>query len=304
MSEPRILSFYLEPGLKESAEAGEHNFLGKIAGVARAAGFETRYFGNGADERARSLTRPGYALFHMEAPTHARAVTVRRAYTYPFWSIERTEKRWEFDVAKAAFDPGEAPAKEAARFAGFWRQRLCGDWAQAPESGHVYIALQGRLLERRSFQSCAPVEMVEAVLRNEAERPVVAGLHPKESYSEAELEALEKLEEKHPRLRVRMGGMEQLLPGCDYVVTQNSGVGFMGYFHRKPLVLFGQIDFHHIAAKAGEIGAKEAIRLAPGMAPDFDGYLWWFLQKMAINAGRSEAEEKIADRLRALGWPV
>ncbi len=304
MSDARILSFYLEPGLKESAEAGEHNFLGKIAAVARAADFEIFYQGNGPEERQKSLERKGFALFHMEPPTHRCAVTVRRAYSYPFWSIERTEKRWEFDVARAVFDPGAVLAKEAARFAGFWRKRFFGEWPETGEKGHVYAALQGRLLEHRSFQSCAPIEMLRAVLRQERQRPVVAGLHPNEVYTEAELQALETLRKSHPNLDIRRGGMEALLPGCSYVVTQNSGVGFMGLFHARPLVLFGRADFHHIALKTWEIGVEEALRRAPGHDPDFEGYLWWFWQKMAINAGRPEAEERIAQRLRDHGWPV
>lgn len=304
MSAPRILSFYLEPGLKESAEAGEHNFLGKIAAVARAANFEVLYHGNGPEGQRESLAREGFAVFHMDPPTHDRAVTVRRAYSYPFWSIERTEKRWDFDVARAAFDPGAVPRKEAGRFAGFWRKRLFGAWPETHEKGHVYIALQGRLLEHRSFQSCAPVEMVRAVLRHERERPVVAGLHPREDYSAEEMQALDKLAKTHSNLSIRAGGMEVLLPGCAYVVTQNSSVGFMGLFHARPLVLFGRVDFHHIALKTWEIGVAEALGRAPGHAPDFEGYLWWFWQKMAINAGRPEAEEKIAQRLRDHGWPV
>jgi hypothetical protein len=101
-----------------------------------------------------------------------------------------------------------------------------------------------------------------------------------------------------------MGGVESLLPGCDYVVTQNSAVGFAGFFFGKPLVLFGQIDFHHIALKPAELGVREAIAAAPGWAADYDSYLWWFLQDRAINAGRPEAEEKTSARLRSFGWPV
>lgn len=304
MNDARILRFYLEPGLKESAESGKHNFLGKIAAVARAADFEVSYHGNEPEEREKSLERKGFALFHMEPPTHERAVTVRRAYSYPFWSIERTEKRWEFDAARAAFDGDDVPRREATRFAGFWRKRLFGEWPETYEKGHVYAALQGRLLEHRSFQSCAPIEMLRAVLRQEREKPVVAGLHPNEDYSAAELQALEKLQKSYPNLDLRMGGMEALLPGCAYVVTQNSSVGFMGLFHARPLVLFGWVDFNHIALKIWEIGVEEALRRAPGHRPDFEAYLWWFWQKMAINAGRPEAEERIAQRLRDHGWPV
>ena len=302
MSRPRVMSFYLEPGLKESAEAGQHNFLGKIADAGRRAGMEVMFCGNSAGEVAGSDPAREFAVMHMDPPPHANAVTVRRAYYYPFWSIERSEKRWEFDVARASFHAAEVPEKEARGFVRRWRRKWFDGWAAGPE-GHAYVPLQGRLLEKRSFQVCSPVEMIEAVLEHDPNRPVIAALHPKERYSASELAALERLEAKHDRLTLTMGGVESLLPGCDYVVTQNSAVGFAGYFFDKPLVLCGRIDFHHIALSAQkDIG--EAIRHAPNWRADYDAYLWWFLQKMAINAGRPEADEKIAARLRGFGWPV
>jgi hypothetical protein len=304
MSKHPTLSFYLEPGLKESAEAGRHNFLGLIAGVARGAGMGIRYFDNSLEQREKSAQRDEWAVFHMDPPSHDRVAVVRRAYTYPFWSIERTERRWEFDVAKADFDAGEVAPKEATRFAGFWRKRLFGEWGAVGRDGVVYVPLQGRLDERRSFQTCSPLEMIEAVLEHEKTRRVVAALHPKETYTDQELARLEALAENAPRLTIGMGGVERLLPRCDYVVTMNSGVGFSGLFLHKPLVLFGQIDFHHIAARADRMGAKAAIEAAPEMAPDYDAYLWWFLQKHSVNAGRPEAAERIRERLLALGWPV
>jgi hypothetical protein len=301
MNKPRVMSFYLEPALKESAEAGQHNFLELIASVGRAAGMEIEHYEDAAAVHSDPMRE--FAVVHMAPPPHENAVTVRRAYYYPFWSIEQTSKRWDFEAAKAAFDAAEVPHEEAKRFAARWRRKWFAGWS-AEQSGHVYIPLQGRLLEQRTFQSCAPIEMLEAVLTVETQRPIIAGLHPKESYSEEEMKALEELQGRYPSLSVQMGGMEQLLPGCDYVVTENSGVGLAGFFWSKPLVLFGQIDFHHIATKAWERGAQDAIRAAPNMRADYDAYLWWFLQKMAINAGRPEAKEKIAARLRGFGWPV
>lgn len=303
MKQPEVMHFYLEPGLKQSAEAGTHNFLGKIANVGRAAGMQIRYCGNSEEERARSDPRAEWAVMHMDPPPHARAVTLRRAYYYPFWSIEQTGQRWNFDVARAGFSPDDVAQKEAARFVARWRRKWFEGW-EAVTRGHVYVPLQGQLLRRRSFQSATPLEMVEDVLRHDPERRVIATLHPRENYSIEERAALEALESKHRRLSVVNGGIEGLLAGCDYVVTQNSAAGFAGYFWDKPLVLYGQSDFHHIAAKVWESEPRAAIGIAPQLQPDFERYLYWFLQIMAVNAGRPEAEEKIANRLRGFGWPV
>lgn len=304
MGSARHLTFYLDDGLRQSAEAGQHNFLALIADVARAAGFTIAYRPDSDAERAASAGRDGYAIFHMTEPTHDRALTIRRVYHYPFWAIERTARRWEWEVARTPFDPETVPQPEARRFYRFWRKRLFGDLPdQVRRDGFVYVPLQGRLLDHRSFQSCAPLDMLRTVLAADP-RPVVAALHPKEVYSEVERRALDDLARDHPRLQIRLGGMETLLQGCDYVVTENSSAAFNGFFFGKPAVLFAGSDFPHIALDAGRMGAASALAAAPAHSPDYAAYLHWFWQRMSINAGRPEAKEKIAARLRAAGWPV
>ncbi len=303
MSEHRV-TFYLEDGLRQSAEAGQHNFMNLVAEVLRAAGFTVHYRPDTAAERAASATRPGYALFHMAEPTHDRALTLRRVYHYPFWAIERTARRWDWRVAQTAFPADAVPRKEADRFYRFWQNRLFGNAPDAAtRDGFVYVPLQGRLLQHRSFQSCAPLDMLRAVLAHDP-RPVVAALHPKEVYSDAERAALDRLEQEIPRLTVTLGEMERWLTGCDYVATENSSAAFNGFFFGKPAVLFARADFHHIAADAARLGAEEALRAAPEVQPDFSGYLHWFWQQMAINAGRPEAKDKIRAALLRGGWPV
>jgi hypothetical protein len=109
---------------------------------------------------------------------------------------------------------------------------------------------------------------------------------------------------QHDRLFMQIGGMERYLRTCDYVVTQNSSAGFMGYFFAKPLILFSKSDFHHIALNAAEIGAAEAFARVGDHRPDYAAYLHWFLQEGAINAGRPEAKDRIRDVLRDHEWPV
>lgn len=304
MSEPRRVIFYLEDGLRQSAEAGQHNFLNLVGEVLRATGFDLAYRPDSEEERAASASRPGYALFHMAEPTHDRALTLRRVYHYPFWAIEPSGRRWEWRVAQAEFPADAVDRAEADRFYRFWQTRLFGDAPQqASRDGFVYVPLQGRLLQHRSFQSLSPLDMLRAVLAHDP-REVIAGLHPKEVYSEQELTALDRLEQDNSRLTVTLGGMERWLTGCDYVVTENSSAAFNGYFFGKPAVLFARSDFHHIAADAARLGAAEALRAAPQMQPDYAGYLHWFWQQMAINAGRPEAKDKIRAALLRAGWPV
>ncbi|UWQ91416.1 hypothetical protein K3727_00935 [Rhodobacteraceae bacterium M382] len=306
MPDDRILTYYLHDQLRQRAERGGHNFINRINRVVRAAGFDIAYLGHDPDTLQQSVDRPGYAMFHMSDPLHDRALTMRKVYEFPFWNIADTAKRWEWPVSMADFTPcPDTPRQEMDRFYRFWSKRQFGDAPQrAQEDGYVYVPLQGRLLDHRSFQTCSPISMIQAVLEHEPRRKVIATLHPKETYAQAELTALERLESRYPRLEIAVGGMVDLLANCDYVVTQNSSAGFAGFFFGKPLVLFGRIDFHHIAANVHRTGVARALEMAPQLRPDYAAYIYWFWQKMSINAGIDGAEGKIRDRLLTAGWPL
>ena len=145
--------------------------------------------------------------------------------------------------------------------------------------------------------------MIKAVLAHDQTRYIMATLHPSEIYSVAEQQALEKLIAANERLYVRTGPSDRYLQNCDYIVTQNSSVGFLGYFLEKPLILFGKTDFHHIALHASGDNT-EVFEKVTDHNPDYAAYMHWFLQLRSINAGRPEARTRIRTVLRGHGWPV
>lgn len=300
MKTDQTVTFYMEPDLCKSAQAGKHNFIGKLVDVMMRAGLDVRYVLFGRTIPAGT----GWTMSHIKSPPDAKGLCFRRVYHYPFWQIENSAERWAWDVAQAAFEPDPAEAKEAARFYGFWQNRLFGDAPQnTSRSGFVYVPLQGKLLDHRPFQLCSPLEMLEHCLA-QTRLPVITTLHPNEHYDRAEIAALTKLEKTHDRLTVQTGGMGELLAACDYIVTQNSSVAFNGYFFGKPSLLFRKADFHHIAVQAVAEDLAAGFDAVGQAAPDYAAYVHWFWQKNSINAGRPEAEDMIAARLRRFGWPV
>ncbi|MCX7565877.1 hypothetical protein OS189_05935 [Sulfitobacter sp. F26169L] len=297
MTTSETATFLMEPELCESAQAGEHNFIGKLAGVMTQAGLDVVYAPFGQEPKGRSMS-------HIKSPPDPMGLCFRRVYHYPFWQIEQSAERWAWDVAQSEFAPERSEADEAARFYTFWQKRLFSDaCGNATREGFVYVPLQGKLTEHRPFQVCSPLEMVEHCLAHTL-APVIATLHPQERYSRAEIAALSRLEKQHDRLSVQTGGMQSLLMQCDYVVTQNSSVAFNGYFFGKPALLFRKTDFHHIAVQADPADIAAGFTAVGQSKPDYAAYVHWFWQKNSINAGRPDAEERIAARLRRFGWPV
>ena len=300
MAQDATFRFYLEEPLRTSAANGEHNFINLVVKVMKRAGFDPAF------DRlpAGDVPADEYSLSHMVNPPNDRGLVFRRVYHYPFWQIEAVAQRWQWDVARAAFDPGQA-SKDSLRFYRFWQNRLFGDAPQeARKEGYIYVPLQGHLGRKRVFQACSPLEMIEHCLEHDPKRAVVATLHPKEHYSTQDLVDLDALKRRYPRLTIDTGNMAGYLRTCDYVVTQNSGAAFSGYFFEKPALLFAKIDFHHIAERADMKDLSKSFAKVAARAPAYDKYIWWFWQDQSINAGREDAEDKIAARLRRFGWPM
>lgn len=301
MTDAKTVHFLLERALCQSAACGNHPFIAKMALVLESAGFQVEY-------REHDAADPGsdvYTLSHMRAPKSKRGLVFRRVYEYPFWQIESTAERWDWDVAKATFDPAGVPGQDAAQFYAFWQKR---QFQQAPQNTSrdsvVYVPLQGRLTEQRSFQSCTPLAMIGHCIAHEPNRQIIATIHPNERYSRTEIAALEALEARHKNLRIDVEGMIPLLQACDYVVTQNSSVAFAGYFFGKSALLFGKIDFHHIAVTADMNDLAHSFKAVREAEPDYARYLYWFWQEKCINAGRDDVYGKITARFQRFGWPM
>lgn len=301
----RILRIYLEPDELKRARDGEFNLMNRIKSAFEWQGFRVDYMRNNPEQRLKSADRNGYSLFNMQDPFHSRALNLRRAYYYPFWRIENTADRWEFEVAKKHFESVEIDPNAAQNWAKNWRKWLFKGAATNPvRENMVYVPLQGRLLETRSFQAASPIQMIKMTLEHDTSRRILVGLHPGENYSTSELSALETLSQENSRLSVQTGGMEQALRLCDYVVTQNSSAALSGFFFGKPAILFAKVDFHHICLNVLDIGAGEAFGRITAHQPSYDEYLYWFIQLNAMKADSDNIEAEIIERVNALGWDV
>ena len=301
MNSPDFVTFYMEPDLCKAAQAGSHNFISKVGDVIKRGGLDVQYL---PFDQQNNREGKQWSMSHIKSPRTSDGLCFRRVYHYPFWQIEQSSERWSWDVAQAGFLPDPAEAKEAERFYGFWQNRLFGDGPKkAKKNGYIYVPLQGRLLVHRPFQVCSPIQMVKHCLEY-SDAPVIVALHPNENYSAAEVSALEQLEKEHGQLTVQLGGMNDLLVGCDYIVTQNSSVAFNGYFFSKPALLFRKTDFHHIAVQADLADLATGFSKVQNTNPDYAAYVHWYWQKNSINAGKPDAEDRIKARLIRFGWPL
>ncbi|WP_405402232.1 hypothetical protein [Paracoccus sp. Ld10] len=295
-----LLTVYLHPPVLQTAQAGKLGVVNRIRALLEPRGWTVRVERSGTDARAQAPDRPGYALFNMERPTHDRALTFRLAYHYPYWRLERMAERWRWPIAQCAFDPSRIEEHAARNFARRLRARVLP--GPDPVRGdHILIPLQGHIRRQRSFQSASPIQMIRAAARTG--RPCIATLHPKEVYDDADRTALDRLARHHPNLTIG-GDTAAALRDCAFVVTQNSGVGFDGLILGKPVVLFGQSDYHHITLNAGVLGAEHALALAPGHDPPAAKFLDWFLRRTSLDMMAPDADDRLLAAMKKGGWPV
>ena len=251
---------------------------------------------------AREAPASDLSLVHMRAPLSPRGIVFRHAYGGPFWRFERTERRADWPVARARFDPERIDPDAAARFFRRWRDALHPGAGAATRDGPLYMPLQGRLLERRSFQHCAPIAMIRAVAATGAS--VRATLHPRESYAEAERAALAAVAAEHPNLVVAPWPMADALRRCAGVVTMTSSVAVHALLHDKPAALWGQTEFHHACLDGAALGAPEAVRRLADHRPDAARYLWWFWKETALDLSAPDIGARLRAHLGRRGWPV
>lgn len=289
MARDRILNFYLSARKREMVAAGQ-GIYGRIGQAVLAEGWALKLRDTG-----EAVAGPGYHLIYNSAVLEPHCLVLRRCYMEPFYRIETSNYRWEWEVANLPFTPSAG----AEWFLKHWQGRIFRGEAIA-QKGYIFMPLQGKLLECRYFQELSPIDMIAATLAADPTRQIFATLHPKETYSDAEMTALQRI---GGRFEVVDRPSLPLLAGCDYVVTENSAMALSGFFARKPAVLFAEMDFHHIAGSVPRQGVEQAF-CAVGQAQPFARYLHWFFKEQAISALADDSAKQIVNRLRRHGWPI
>ncbi|MEL6465402.1 MAG: phosphotransferase [Pseudomonadota bacterium] len=299
----KTIVFLLTQSSLERARRGEHVFAEAVQAAVQPLGHRVVHKRNTPQNRT-ALGADDLTLVHMSDPVGSKGLVFRHAYAGPFWKLEAEAARWTWPIAKADFAPDDIDTDTARAFFDHWRRALVPQQkvTAAPEP-FIYVPLQGKLLQRRGFQRASPVDMIQMTLKH-SDLPIKATLHPSEAYSDAERRALDDLQRDAPRFRVVELEMHTALATCRYVVTENSSAAFHAILHRRPSILFAQIDFHHICTAFHPRSPSQAFDEV--LRPDrpYDRYLYWYWALHAINLDLASAGGALRARMADLGWPI
>lgn len=236
--------------------------------------------------------------------THERVRNAGIAYVYPFWNMDPSGIRAFSSIAAQAFTPAEIDADVARPFMRRLRGRLVTERisrypqpdapADLPD-GCVAVFLQSE--GHRTVGETLYMDrwtMLAAVCEG-AEGPVVVKPHPRDT-DPATGHRLAALQQTYPHLIVSAANIHDILRVCARVVTINSAVGIEAYLHRKPVILCGQADFHHIADVARSPDALKGLLAQAPRRRAYDKFIWWYFAHHCLSTTEPDLVRRFLER--------
>ncbi|TMM55073.1 hypothetical protein [Sulfitobacter sabulilitoris] len=236
---------------------------------------------------------------------HPRVLNCGIAYIYPFWNMDPLGIRAFSSIGAARFDPSQIDADQARPFFRKLRQRLVGarasryaqpsDRAALPENC-IAVFLQSEA-HRTVGETCYldRWDMLENILQNSV-LPVVVKPHPRDLDPDTG-GRLEGLQRKYANLSVSLCNIHDLLSVAARVVTINSAVGIEAYLHRKPVILCGQSDFHHIADVARSAHDLRRLLAAPPRRRAYDKFIHWYFAQQCLSTTDPDLTQRFLARV-------
>lgn len=265
-------------------------------------------------DRARLLERvSGDAAFHIVNHgrfRHPRVLNAGIAYIYPFWNLDPQGIRAFSSIGGLRFDPASIDAAIARPFFRRLRQRIVGArrsrYEQPMGREALPQAAAAVFLQSEGHRNVGETlyldrwQMLETVL-GATRAPVIVKPHPRDASAETD-EALRDLGRRFAHLHVARGNIHDIIAASDRVVTINSAVGIEAYLHRKPVILCGAADFHHIADTARSEADLARLVTRPPRARHYDKFIWWYFGQHCLSTTDPELAGRFLQRLAAQGF--
>ena len=237
---------------------------------------------------------------------HSRVLNAGIAYIYPFWNMDPLGIRAFSSIADQPFRPGQVDADVARPFFRRLRKRLVGgrtsrypqpDLASVVPANCIAVFMQSEAHRNvGETRFLTPWQMIETCVATG--QPVVVKPHPRDETPET-LARLGRLAKAYPNLSVSAANIHDILAVAARVVTINSAVGVEAYLHRKPVILCGQADFHHIADVARSVDDLAGILSHPVKSRAYAKYIYWYFGQHCLSTTEPDLTGRFLERVAA-----
>lgn len=233
------------------------------------------------------------------------------AYLPPYWHLDPAGIQAESSIGAMTYSPGTIPLDRAMAFFGKLRKRWADErvsrraqtMAKMPlPKDSIAVFLQGEFPQERGLTHCPPEAMLRAVAAGSGGRPVLVKPHP--LAMEADLALIGALVKDGVPIVPTLANVHDILATCVATVSYNSAVALEGFLHRKPAILFGRADFHHISETVTD-PADFPAALDRALARHQGGYakyLLWYFHRNCLNADGAAFPQKALRILDAAGF--
>jgi hypothetical protein len=233
------------------------------------------------------------------------------SYIPPYWHLDPLGVQAESSIGAKSYDPRQIAYEKAGPF----YEGLRADLATARKSrrdqmdrvtefapGAIGVFLQGMRPVQQGLAYCAPIEVLRAVCAGAGGRHVLVKPHPLAAEDDAEVVAA-ALAEGLP-VTVTMANVHDIIAASVCTVSYNSAVALEGFLHRKPAILFGQSDFHHICETVREPGEfagalARVLARAPG---GYAQFMFWYLGMNCLHLYGPAFEARVEAIFAAAGF--
>ena len=244
--------------------------------------------------------------------THPRVLNSGIAYVYPFWNMDPKGIRAFSSIADMPFRAGDVNGEIARPFFKRLRQRLVmgrtSRYEQPKEVDEIPNESVAIFLQSEGHRIVGETchldrwEMVETVLAN-VDGPVIVKPHPRDQ-DETTKSHLEQLCQQNANLHISEGNIHDIISAAKRVVTINSAVGIEAYLHRRPVILCGQTDFHHIAQVAHNEQELGRFLQQEKRAKAYDKYVYWYFSQQCLSTNEPQLLDRFLERVQDLGYEV
>ena len=233
------------------------------------------------------------------------------AYLPPYWHLDPAGVQAESSIGALPYDPATVRLQPAMAFIDRMRSRWVvprrsrraqDDAPSDLPKGALAVFMHGDFAHLRGLAHCSPEAMLRAVLAGAGGRCVLVKPHPRAAEHDAAVIA--RVAASGLPVVPTTANVHDILHACAATVSFNSAVALEGFLHRKPAILFGRSDFHHLCETVTN-PADFPDALARSMSRPTGGYakfLHWYFSRQCLNVDGAAFPARLMDILLRAGF--
>ncbi|WP_103332860.1 hypothetical protein [Pseudotabrizicola formosa] len=224
------------------------------------------------------------------------------AYLHPFWHLDPVGVLAESSIGARAFDASRIRTKPARAFYERMQARFPARRQSRREqemqvtrfpAGAISVFLQGPLPEAYGLTYASGEAMLRAVAQGAGGRAVLVKAHP--LAVEHDTEVIARVLADGVAVTPTQANVNDMIAASVATVSANSACAIEGFLQRKPALLFGRSDFHHLAETVRHPGGfpQALARVLAAPEPDYARFLFWYFARNCLNVSGSGFAQKV-----------